>query len=174
MFFAPLAVTGVVIVGALAFVWASDPEPAERPEVERVDLSEREPAPESPRLSSVPTTRQFEGEEASRPARATAAGRVFSASPSDVAPVAEVEDDYDDDEDIVDMTSDREYTPEERREAKAGLVGAVRKVPFMAPMMKHLEPKEAVPEGAAQEGTPANQEVAVEPAQSGAAGAAAQ
>lgn len=130
VFFAPLAVTGVVILGALIFVWVSDPEPADRPEVETVDLRELEPVPESARLSAVPTTRQFESgldEDSARPRRTPDMRRKSANSGSEEALVAE-EDEYEEPDDDDDEYEEDDLdapkgpdlrTPEEIAAAKA-------------------------------------------------------
>jgi hypothetical protein len=100
VFFAPLAVTGVVILGALIFVWVSDPEPVERPEVESVDLSERGSAPDSSGFSAVPTNfERASGAKSAEPASVRKVGGDLALSRSEGAPVADDyqdEDEYDD------------------------------------------------------------------------------
>lgn len=128
VFFAPLAVTAVVILGAMIFVWVSDPEPADRPEVETVDLRELEPVPESARLAAVPTTRQFENgldEDAAGPRRTLDVRRKSHESGSEGALVAEADeyeepddDEYEEDETDAPKGPDQR-TPEEIAAAKA-------------------------------------------------------
>lgn len=127
VFFAPLAVTGVVILGALIFVWVSDPEPADRPEIETVDLRELKPVPEQVSLSAVPTSRRIESgpdEEVIRPVRTPGVRRESPEAHSEVALAAEEEeyedydDEYDDDEPETPKGPDQR-TPEEIAAAKA-------------------------------------------------------
>lgn len=190
MFFAPLGVTGVVILGALVFVWTSEPEPVDRPEVERVDLSQRDPVPEVPRLSSVPTTRQFEraAEEEANPslerrlsAREGERESTSSAPPSDLAQAAESEDDYEDEDEDDEYEDDEPdavegvpdpRTPEEIAAAKAharevylGGRGPFSKALNMTLAMTQSEPVEEATEAVdAEKAASDRQELAV-PAQ---------
>lgn len=202
IFFAPLAATGVVIVGAMIFFWVSDSEPADRPAVERVDLRELEPAEGSIPLSSVNEAGEVEqGERAEKSVtlerlgarRALAAAPPASeGGPSEVAAPSsadEGEDLEDGDEDFADTSERVERTPEQRQAAKARLMESIQSVPFMAPIMDRLRERRLRAEQGAETidqevlSPEATKEVPLERAQDGdsdpttargAAGAAAQ
>jgi hypothetical protein len=153
-FFVPLGVTAAVIVGAMIFFWLSDPDPVDRPTVERLDLREVEPAVETPRSRSPDEPQADErgkfGEDAAvRAAVARDAPSVDDVVPSGVAPAPqELEDE---DEDLIDGRGER--TPEERQAARERLSRVTSKVPFLAPMLDRVRKRRAgVTDGAPAEG----------------------
>lgn len=131
VFFAPLAVTAVVVLGAMVFVWDSEPDPTDSRLVERLELGEVESVDEAPRFASVKEVRAAERR---------GLGEDTAARPAGVASnefAGDSDDEEEDSSDVTNRTSDRK--PEERRVRERTFA----KFPFMASALERIRQRRA-------------------------------